>query len=84
MDKSTRALFVDFTTYNAAENVHFFSRIVFELPAGGGLRSNANFIAMKARRPARARACRGLTGDTRRRTATRAPTAARCWPSRFW
>lgn len=43
----TRAVFIDFQTYNPAVNLHLLVRLAWELPATGGVKPKADFFAFK-------------------------------------
>lgn len=47
VDRQTRAVFVDFTVYNANANLFCTARLLFEFPASGGVRPSSEFRVVK-------------------------------------
>ena len=47
LDEQTRALFIDFTTYNGNINKFCNIRIVFEMPSYGGVHPTLKYAALK-------------------------------------
>lgn len=53
VDRSTRAMFIDFNTYNPTVNIHTVNRLAFEFPAAGGVMASYDFKSWQILRESR-------------------------------